>query len=67
VILDRIEPAARQLAANRQGLAENQLTAALAAAGLRVIERRWLPGRALDYAAIVAQSVSTVERTGTDG
>jgi ArsR family transcriptional regulator len=67
VILDRIEPAARQLAANRQGLAENQLTAALAAAGLRVIERRWLPGRALDYAAIVAQPVSAVERTGTDG
>ena len=67
LILDRIEPAARQLATNRRGLAENELTAALAAAGLRVVERRWLPGRALDYAAIVASPVSFIERTGTDG
>ncbi|MGI9330536.1 MAG: ArsR/SmtB family transcription factor [Gammaproteobacteria bacterium] len=67
VVLDRIEPAARQLAANRQGLAENQLTSALAGAGLRVIERRWLPGRALDYAAIVASPLTAIEGTGTDG
>jgi len=67
VILDRIEPAVRQLAANRQWLVENELIVALAAAGLRVTERRWLPGRALDYAAIVASPVISSERTGTDG
>lgn len=67
VILDRLEPAARQLSAEQTGLAENQLNAALASAGLRVTGRGWLPGRAPDYAALAAVPVSAALRTGTDG
>jgi ArsR family transcriptional regulator len=67
VILDRVEPAARQLAAGRSGLAENQLNAALAAAGMRVSGRGWLPGRAPDYAAVAALPAAGLGRTGTDG
>lgn len=67
VVLDRVEPAARQLSAERTGLAENQLVTALAAAGLRVTGRGWLPGRAPDYAAFAAVPAAVVSRTGTDG
>ena len=67
VILDRVEPAARQLSAERAGLAENQLNTALAAAGLRVTHRGWLPGRAPSYAALVAVPATAALRTGTDG
>jgi ArsR family transcriptional regulator len=67
VILDRVEPAARRLGAPGSGLAENQLNTALAAASLRVTGRRWLPGRAPDYAALGAVPVPGAARTGTDG
>lgn len=67
LILDRVDPAARQLSPGSAGLAENQLNAALAEAGLRVKGRSWLPGRALDYAAFSALPVVSALRTGTDG
>ena len=67
LILDRVDPAVRQLAEGAAGLAENQLNAALAEAGLRVKGRSWLPGRALDYAAFTALPVAPALRTGTDG
>lgn len=67
VILDRVQPAARQLSAEQTGLVENQLNAALAVAGMRVTGRGWLPGRAPDYAAVAAVPVAAALRTGTNG
>lgn len=67
VILDRVEPTARHLEAGRSGLAENQLNAALAGAGLRLTARGWLPGRAPDYAIFVSVPTSAALRTGTYG
>lgn len=65
VILDRVQPIARQLSAGRPGLAANQLNTALVAAGLRVTGRGWLPGRAPDYAAFAAVPAAPALRTGT--
>jgi DNA-binding transcriptional ArsR family regulator len=67
VILDRVEPAARQLAPGCVGVAENQLDTLLAAAGLKVIDRGWLPGRVPDYAAFAVVPAPSAVGTGTDG
>ncbi|MDJ0927587.1 MAG: metalloregulator ArsR/SmtB family transcription factor [Gammaproteobacteria bacterium] len=67
LILDRIWPVATQLGPNPEGgLIDNQLSAALAAAGGRVTARRWLPGRALEYAVFTAAPAYTLQRTGSD-
>jgi ArsR family transcriptional regulator len=67
LIIDRVEPAARQLTPGRSAMAENQLNAALAGAGLRVLAHGWLPGRAPDYAAFLAVPLPPALRTGTNG
>jgi ArsR family transcriptional regulator len=67
LIIDRIQPVASQLPA-RAGvaLADNQLNVALAEAGARIESRRWLPGRAPDYALFAAVRAQTLLRTGSD-
>jgi len=68
VIIDRIQPVASRLGAPASSaLADNQLNVALAAAGARIETRRWLPGRAPDYALFTAAPVHALARTGSDG
>ena len=68
LIIDRIRPVASQLEARAgDALADNQLHVALAAAGARIESRRWLPGRAPDYALFSAAPVYSMPRTGSDG
>jgi len=67
VIFDRIRPVARRLGGADDGaLVENQLAAELGEAGLRVGSRAWLPGRAMEYALLVAIPATEQQRTGTD-
>ncbi len=67
LILDRIKPVASRLTAGaaNNGLIDNPLTAAIAAAGGRVSARRWLPGRSPDYALFTVLSDYSPVRTGT--
>jgi DNA-binding transcriptional ArsR family regulator len=66
LVQDRIHPVARRLGEAPAGLADNQVTAWLAAAGFRVAQRRWLPGRALENAVFAATPAYREPRTGTD-
>jgi DNA-binding transcriptional ArsR family regulator len=65
VLLDRVQPVARQLPnAGSDGLLlENQLTALLAESGLRVLSRNWLPGRAMQY--VLIDTIPEAQRIGT--
>lgn len=68
LIIDRIRPVASQLEAQADdALVDNQLHVALAAAGARIESRRWLPGRAPDYALFTAAPTHSLARTGSDG
>jgi ArsR family transcriptional regulator len=68
VIFDRIRPVSRRLSGADDGaLIENQLAAELGEVGLRVGSRVWLPGRAMEYALLVATPAAEYQRTGTDG
>ncbi|MGI9343684.1 MAG: ArsR/SmtB family transcription factor [Gammaproteobacteria bacterium] len=67
VIFDRIRPVARRLSGVDDGaLVENQLAAELGEVGMRVGRRAWLPGRAMEYALLVAIPATEYQRTGTD-
>lgn len=67
VIFDRIRPVARRLGGADDGaLIDNQLAAELGEIGLRVGSRAWLPGRAMEYALLVATPATEHQRTGTD-
>jgi len=67
IIADRLQPVARQLTTSNGALIENQLTAELSELGYRVVTRNWLPGRALEYALLLAVREADSERTGTYG
>jgi len=68
MIIDRIQPVASQLQTEGgAALADSQLNVALAAVGARVENRRWLPGRAPDYALFTAARAYRLARTGSDG
>jgi len=67
IIADRLQPVARQLTTSNGALIENQLTAELSELGYRVVTRNWLPGRALEYALLLAVREADSERTGTHG
>lgn len=67
IIADRLQPVARQLTQSGGALIENQLTAQLSELGYRVVTRNWLPGRALEYALLLAVREADLERTGTHG
>jgi ArsR family transcriptional regulator len=75
LVIDRVRPVVRQLPGMAEAgvLFENQLLSLCAGAGLRLVRRQWLPGRAPDRAlflavpaAAVAVVSSMTERTGTD-
>lgn len=67
LIVDRIEPAARRLPqAGGPGLIENHLTAQLNELGYKVATRSWLPGRAMEFALLLAVQEANQLRTGTD-
>jgi ArsR family transcriptional regulator len=67
IIADRLQPVARQLTTSDGALIENQLTAELSELGYRVVTRNWLPGRALEYALLLAVREADSQRTGTHG
>jgi len=67
IIADRLQPVARQLTTSNGALIENQLMAELSELGYRVVTRNWLPGRALEYALLLAVREADSERTGTYG
>lgn len=68
IIIDCVLPVARRLpGAGSDGvLFENQLITLLGAAGLRVAQRQWLPGRTPDRAVFAAVGDRAQQRTGTD-
>jgi ArsR family transcriptional regulator len=66
LIIDRIQPVASQLQAGT-ALADNQLNVALVEVGARIESRRWLPGRAPDFALFAAAPAYPLARTGSDG
>ncbi len=66
VIVDRIQPVARQLTTARGVLLDNQLSTQLSELGYRVTTRNWLPGRAMEYALLLAVPAAQQKRTGTD-
>jgi len=67
LVLDHILPAARRLSDRAGGpLFENQVHAAMAAAGLRASAPAWFPGPAPEYALITAAQNRIMTRTGTD-
>ncbi len=68
LILDRIRPVANRLtdAVADGALIENPLAALLAAAGLRITARHWLPGRVMEYALFDCVADYPGTRTGTD-
>ncbi|MFW2404092.1 MAG: ArsR/SmtB family transcription factor [Gammaproteobacteria bacterium] len=67
IIADRLQPVARQLTMTDDIPIENQLIAELSELGYRVVTRNWLPGRALEYALLLAVRVADLQRTGTYG
>ncbi|MBT8442646.1 MAG: metalloregulator ArsR/SmtB family transcription factor [Gammaproteobacteria bacterium] len=67
IIADRLQPVARQLTTAGGAMIENQLTAELSELGYRVVTRTWLPGRALEYALLLAVREADLQRTGTHG
>lgn len=66
VILDRVLPVARRLTRADDALIENQLGAELGELDFRVISLNWLPGRAMEYALLLAVPTTVQLRTGTD-
>ena len=67
IIADRLQPVARKLTSSDESLIENQLTAQLTELGFRTVTRSWLPGRALEYALLLAVKEAGIKRTGTHG
>ncbi|MFQ5634062.1 MAG: ArsR/SmtB family transcription factor [Gammaproteobacteria bacterium] len=66
LIVDRVQPVARQSAPVGRQLIDDQLTVQLAALGYRVTNRSWLPGRSMEYALLLAVPANHQMRTGTD-
>ena len=68
LIVDRIQPVARQLPGSSGNgvLFENQLTAMLSELGLKVSNRFWFPGRVMEYALFSVQPEATAIKTGTN-
>ncbi len=66
VIVDRIQPVARQPTTARGVLVDGWLTGRLDELGYRVTTRNWLPGRIMEYALLLAVPAAEQKRTGTD-
>ncbi len=67
LVIDRVQPVARQLPDQRGSarLIGNQLDALLSELGYRVAHRTWFPGRIMEYALFAAVPDNLQQRTGT--